>query len=169
MKKRVKLWKRISPRFKNTKPFSPQLYSPREKVQNYIWIFKIGDPDDKPSVPHGHAKDVGYRLDVWTGNIYPAGKERKNSIGKLKKKELRKLYADQGVIDFAKKQIEWYRETYPHINFYVPEWFVLKSEQPKLIVKSKEKQSSTFIFIGKAFINQYSSHIVRYTNTKPGQ
>ena len=80
MKKRVKLWKRISPRFKNTKPFSPQLYSPREKVQNYIWIFKIGDPDDKPSVPHGHAKDVGYRLDVWTGNIYPAGKERKNSI-----------------------------------------------------------------------------------------
>ena len=96
-------------------------------------------------------------------------KERKNSIGKLKKKELRKLYADQGFIDFAKKQIEWYRETYPHINFYVPEWFVLKSEQPKLIVKSKEKQSSTFIFIGKAFINQYSSHIVRYTNTKPGQ
>lgn len=111
-------------KLKSTKPFDHQLYSPREKVQNYIWIFKIGDPDDKPSVPHGHAKDVGYRLDVWTGNIYPAGKERKNSIGKLKKKELRKLYADQGFIDFAKKQIEWYRETYPHINFYVPDWFV---------------------------------------------
>lgn len=166
MGKRINLLKRISLKQKSTKPFDHQLYSPREKVQNYIWIFKIGDPDDKPSVPHGHAKDVGYRLDVWTGNIYPAGKERKNIIGKLKKRELRKLYADQGFIDFAKKQIEWYRETYPHINFYVPDWFVLKNEQPKLIVKSKEKEINTFIFIGKAFINQYDSPIVKYTNTK---
>ena len=157
MKKRIKLSKRISLKLKNTKTFSHQLYSPREKLQNYIWEFIIGDSDDKPSVPHGHAKGAGYRLDVWTGNIYPAGKERNKIIGKLNKKDLRKLYADQRFIDFAKKQIEWYRETYPHIIFYVPEWFVLKIEQPKSIVKSKEKQSNIFIFIGKAFINQYDS------------
>ena len=33
----------------------PQLYSPREKLQDCIWIFTIGDADDKPSVPHAHA------------------------------------------------------------------------------------------------------------------
>lgn len=56
MKKRIKLSKRISLKLKNTKTFSHQLYSPREKLQNYIWEFIIGDSDDKPSVPHGHAK-----------------------------------------------------------------------------------------------------------------
>lgn len=140
MEKRINLLNRISLKLKNTKSFSHQLYSPREKFQNCVWIFTIGDSDDKPSVPHGHAKDVGYRLDVWNGNIYPAGKERKNIIGRLKKKELHRLHTDQGFIDFAKKQIEWYRETYPHINFYVPEWFVLKNEQPKLIVKSQKNK-----------------------------
>lgn len=35
----------------------PQLYSPREKLQDCIWIFTIGDADDKPSVPHAHAQE----------------------------------------------------------------------------------------------------------------
>ena len=47
----------------------PQLYSPREKLQDCIWIFTIGDADDKPSVPHAHAQGTGYRLDAWTGEI----------------------------------------------------------------------------------------------------
>ena len=64
----------------------PQLYSPREKLQDCIWIFTIGDADDKPSVPHAHAQGTGYRLDAWTGDIYPAGSERKRTIGKLSKK-----------------------------------------------------------------------------------
>ena len=43
--------------------------------------FTIGDADDKPSVPHAHAQGTGYRLDAWTGDIYPAGSERKRTIG----------------------------------------------------------------------------------------
>lgn len=67
----------------------PQLYSPREKLQDCIWIFTIGDADDKPSVPHAHAQGTGYRLDAWTGDIYPTGSERKRTIGKLSKKSWR--------------------------------------------------------------------------------
>ena len=72
----------------------PQLYSPREKLQDCIWIFTIGDADDKPSVPHAHAQGTGYRLDAWTGDIYPAGSERKRTIVKLSKKELARLHSD---------------------------------------------------------------------------
>lgn len=158
MSRKGDLLKKISLKLKYKRSFIPKLYSPCVKLQNCVWIFTIGDPDDKPSVPHGHAKDVGYRLDVWTGNIYPAGKERKNTIGRLKTKELRKLYADKKFIDFAKKQISWYRLTYPHIKFYVPEWFELKTKQLQLTTKTKEKKIDTFIFIGKSIINQYRIH-----------
>lgn len=48
---------------------NPQLYTPREKLQNYVWVFKKGDADDHPSIPHAHSKEEGYRLDAWTGDI----------------------------------------------------------------------------------------------------
>lgn len=102
------------------------MYSPRDKFHNCTWIFTIGDADDKPSVPHAHAQEYGYRLDVWTGDIYPPGNERVKTIGKLKPKELKQLHSDKGFIDFAIKQINWYRETYPNISFFVPEWFKTK-------------------------------------------
>lgn len=130
----------------------PQLYSPHEKLQDCIWVFKLGDADDKPSVPHAHAQGKGYRLDAWTGDIYPAGTERKRTIGKLKKKEHAKLHSDPGFIDFAKKQIQWYRENNPHINFYVPEWFETEMKEARLVVVNKEHNVDTFIFVGKAQI-----------------
>lgn len=32
--------------------FGPRMYTPREKFQNRIWEFTIGDADDHPSIPH---------------------------------------------------------------------------------------------------------------------
>ena len=116
----------------------PQLYSPREKLQDCIWIFTIGDADDKPSVPHAHAQGTGYRLDAWTGDIYPAGSERKRTIGKLSKKELARLHSDPGFLKFARKQIQWYRENNPKINFYVPEWFTTLTRRSKLAAIKQE-------------------------------
>lgn len=130
-----------------------QLYSPREKLQNCIWKFTIGDADDKPSVPHAHAKEKGYRLDAWTGDVYPPGNERIRTIGKLKSKELSKLHKDPGFIDFAKKQIEWYREENPQISFYVPEWFELKNRQVRLGMMKQPKTVNKFVFIGKVSIH----------------
>ena len=122
----------------------PQLYSPREKLQDCIWIFTIGDADDKPLVPHAHAQGTGYRLDAWTGDIYPAGSERKRTIGKLSKKELARLHSDPGFLKFARKQIQWYRENNPKINFYVPEWFTTLTRRSKLAAIKQEGVAGVF-------------------------
>lgn len=139
-------------RVRTRKITGPQLYSPQEKLQDCIWIFKLGDVDDKPSVPHAHAQGKGYRLNAWTGDIYPAGTERERTIGKLKRKELAKLHMDPRFIDFAKKQIQWYRENNPHISFYVPEWFETEIKKVRLVISNQEYYVDTFIFVGKAHI-----------------
>ena len=156
MVRKGKLLKSVSSRFGNKTQYmhGPQKYSLREKLQSCIWIFTIGDADDKPSVPHAHAKDKGYKLDAWTGCIYPAGNEREKIIGKLKNKELYKLHSNPCFLAFAKKQIEWYRSANPHISFYVPEWFELKSKKSRFITMIQKKEVDKFVFLGRAFINQ---------------
>ena len=156
MLRKGKSIRRVSVRVSNniSKRFGPQLYSPHEKLQNCIWIFKIGDADDKPSVPHAHAQETGYRLDAWTGEIYPAGTERQKIIGKLTKRELNKLHRDSGFIKFAKKQIEWYQSEHPHISFFVPEWFRLKYMQVRLAGIRQEDEIEIFVFLGKAIIRK---------------
>ena len=132
------------------------MYSPREKLHNCIWTFTIGDPDDNPSVPHAHAVEYGYRLNAWTGDIFPAGSEREKTIGHLSRKELHTLQADQKFICFAKRQIEWYKATYPNICFFVPDWFEAKCKRVSLCTNKQEKENDTFVFIGKAIIHNHS-------------
>ena len=96
MKKKVRVRQRVSKvRVLRNEKTLPQrkMYTPRVKLCGCTWVFTIGDPDDKPSVPHAHAVDSGYRLDAWTGDIYPAGTERMQKIGKLKEKELHRLHS----------------------------------------------------------------------------
>ena len=132
----------------------PQLYTPREKLYNCIWEFTKGDPDDHPSVPHAHARGLGYRLNAWTGEIYPAGNDRTTVIGHLKKKELSRLYNDQKFIDFATDHILWYREAHPSISFFVPEWFELKHlSKKKVAFKKGEDDQGVFVFISESYIN----------------
>lgn len=132
--------------------FPPQLYVPREKLYNCLWIFKTSDPDDHPSVPHAHAQEKGYRLDVWTGDVYPAGNERKKIIGKLSKKDLQKLHSDEKFIDFAIKHVEWYRSQYPNRSFFLPEWFEIKLRQGRLSAKNNVDKNDVFVFAGNVVI-----------------
>lgn len=132
------------------------MYSPREKLQKCTWFFTIGDPDDNPSVPHAHAIENGHRLNAWTGDIFPAGSEREKTIGHLSRKELNTLHSDQNFIRFAQRQIKWYKETYPNIRFYVPDWFKEKCKRMNLRKSQQEKENDTFIFIGKAIIHNHS-------------
>lgn len=90
--------------FRKGKP-GPRAYTLREKIHNCTWVFTIGDADDHPSIPHGLAQEKGYRLDAWTGKIYPAGNERVNYIDLLDKKELGRLHKDSGFLKFAEKQV----------------------------------------------------------------
>ena len=134
--------------------YKPQLYSPKEKMQNCSWFFKVGDPDDHPSVPHAHDKEHGYRLDAWTGNIYPKGNERNKIIGKLSRRELSRLHSDQKFLEYAQKQIKWYRENYPNISFYVPDWVEPSLKMKKMQPYSKSNSNEFYIFLSKAIIKE---------------
>ena len=99
-------------------------------------------------MPHAHAQGTGYRLDAWTGDIYPAGSERKRTIGK----ELARLHSDPGFLKFARKQIQWYRENNPKINFYVPEWFTTLTRRSELATIKQEEVADVFAFVGKSHV-----------------
>ena len=91
-------------------------------------------------------------MNAWTGEIYPAGNEREKILGRLTTKELQMLHKDRGFLKFAKKQIEWYREEYPHIRFWVPEWFELTYMKVCKVDTGKENNVDKYVFIGKAYI-----------------
>ena len=140
----------IKSRRRQQSQFGPRMYTPREKLQNRIWEFTIGDADDHPSIPHAHARGSGERLNAWTGEIYQAGNDRVKIIGKLKKKELSRLHSDPRFIEFARNQIDWYRNTYPHLTFDVPDRFETKCRSSCLSMKRDENEITDFIFVGKA-------------------
>lgn len=149
MKKKIRVRLRVSKvRVLRNEKTLPQrkMYTPRVKLCGCTWVFTIGDPDDKPSVPHAHAVDSGYRLDAWSGDIYPAGTERMQKIGKLKQKDLRRLHSDPKFLAHAKKQIDWYREKYPTTHFYVPDWFTLSSLKMQLNTHTREAGSLVFLW-----------------------
>lgn len=152
MNKRRKFRKSNRLRYRIRNKIGPQLYSPRNKLRNCTWVFTIGDVDDNPSVPHAHAQEVGYRLNAWTGDIYPAGNERKKTIGNLTTRELKILHKDTKFLEFARKQIERYRSEYPHISFYVPKWFEEGYMRVCTARICKEDEVEVLIFRGKAII-----------------
>lgn len=128
----------------------PKLYSPKVRMFNCIWVFTLGDRDDNPSVPHAHDRVHGYRLNAWTGEIYPAGRDRKNIIGTLSKKERRRLYTDIKFLNFAQKQIEWYQKEFPRITFFIPDWFRAKCLMKRTEVDLKRNTIEEYTFIGEA-------------------
>ena len=148
-----------SKKIRNKASGKVELYSfkPREKLQNCTWKFTLGDVDDYPSVPHAHAIENGYRLNAWTGEIYPKGKERRKAIGHLSKKEFKILHSDFRFREFAQKQIYWYRETYPDVSFYVPDWFEPKTLKFSSKILRNDSVIKSFIFRGSFIPNTEES------------
>jgi hypothetical protein len=61
------------------------------KVGGYNWQFNKSDPDFWPSEFHGHELSEPLKIDAIDGDIYRVTDRKK--IGKLSKKELRRLHA----------------------------------------------------------------------------
>lgn len=73
--------------------------------------FRVGDPDDEPSIPHGHYKDQKYpKLDAYRGGVFDRNKVR---IRKEPPKRMIALWNDQKFRDFALKAIKQYQTSYP--------------------------------------------------------
>lgn len=123
-------------------------YRIKEKYYGYCWEITVGDPDDHPSVPHAHSKETGCRLNVWTGEIYPKGNERKKVLKKIKPSSLNILHNDEKFIEIAIKQIEWYRSYNPLIKFYVPDWFIRKHlTKQEAIYKKRNIDFKKYMFL----------------------
>lgn len=124
-------------------------YTPRERMWNCIWDFILGDEDDHPSVPHAHAREGGYRLDAWNGLIYPAGNERKRTIGKLKRKELDKLHNDSRFRDFAADHIQWYKSAHPQykgedIPLWMKDYIAQQTSTHKISLMKNQRTQFSF-------------------------
>lgn len=66
-----------------------QRYRPEIKIYKLKWEFHQYDDDPWPSVPHGHALEADYVLQLWSGNVYH--KITRRYIGRASKKEISKL------------------------------------------------------------------------------
>lgn len=59
---------------------------------NGIWDFRLNDPDDWPSKPHGHNREKKLKINPFTGAIFDVQKGQKaEPIKTLKAKELQSL------------------------------------------------------------------------------
>lgn len=76
------------------------------------WEFHKADPDDKPSVPHGHGIQDGLlKLDVYRGYIFNVNKGLTTPCCRESKKYIKLIWNTQGFREFAREIIEYYITT----------------------------------------------------------
>ena len=96
------------------KPHVIRGFDAPENIKRMRWYFHEYDPDDKPSVPHGHSYEGNYKLNPWTGEVYEVINKKLIFRGKAKDKELATLLENEDFIQFAQKEKEWYKQEYPY-------------------------------------------------------
>ena len=109
------------------------LYRPRFLLYKMNWEFHKTDKDDIICIPHGDSigGDKKYQLNPYTGVVY----HKKKEIGKLHKKEYKRLWADEKFFDFVEEARKVYLERKPHA--VLPDMPILVSER-KRITKCKK-------------------------------
>lgn len=76
------------------------------------WIMHEHDADiNDPSCPHCHAKEKNWKLNIYTGEIFDYT-NGKTYIGKISKKEMKKLWNQKGFINLVARERKWYEDTY---------------------------------------------------------
>lgn len=91
------------------------------RVLSTKWVFIKGDPDNYPSVPHGHYETKGKpwpKLDPYTGRAFKAKDQEEDRL-RLTKKEMADLWNDRTFRSFCLEHIAWYYEAYPYYRFRV--------------------------------------------------
>ena len=69
----------------------PRLITEKKlKVAGYVWEFHKNDPDNWPSLLHGHDYEQGLKIDAITGDIFVVATKQKYAT--LKKKKLENLH-----------------------------------------------------------------------------
>ena len=83
------------------------------------WVFTIGDPDSRPSVPHGHLESKKNRhpkLNPYVGRAFL--QDRSEDIPRrLNKRELVVLWSNEGFRAHCSDQIGWFMAREPNFDW----------------------------------------------------
>lgn len=85
------------------------------------WYFTGADPDNYPSVPHGHyqsASNSWPKLNPYTGRVF-ARKHQEDSSKRLTKKDMRTLWRNVAFRNFCRAHVMWYMQKYNYHRFPV--------------------------------------------------
>lgn len=94
------------------------------------WVFTKSDPDDYPSVPHGHYESQNRKwpkLNPYTGKVFVA-KNQEDKSRKLNKKQMKIIWSEAKFRAFCREMVVWYLEKNPLYRFTVmhplrmPKW-----------------------------------------------
>jgi len=84
------------------------------------WKFTIGDPDNFPSIPHGHSeKNTKIKLDCYLGYTFDTQNGNKH-LKRESKEYIIKLWNDIKFRDFAINHIDWFIDSSPSHIWRVP-------------------------------------------------
>ena len=83
------------------------------------WYFTGSDPDNYPSVPHGHYQNENNKwpkLNPYTGRVFSKKYQEVTSM-RLTKIDMKKLWSDVNFRNFCRAHILWYMQNHSHYTF----------------------------------------------------
>lgn len=87
------------------------------------WLFRVGDPDFFPSIPHGHGvRNSKVKLDCYLGYYYDTRiiDPKKRIVGRESREYIIDLWNNEKFRTLALNSIDWYLNSFPHFVWRVP-------------------------------------------------
>ena len=85
-------------------------YDPRYKINGLKWTVHKNDVDPYPSIPHMHAKEKPYVLNIYDGSVYD--KINRKYVSSITKKDLKNIWEDEKMFEL----IMFNRDNYSNKN-----------------------------------------------------
>lgn len=102
----------------------PVMYFITSKAGNFTnWLFRVGDPDFFPSIPHGHGvRNSKVKLDCYLGYFYDTRivDPKKRNVGRESREYIIDLWNNDKFRTLAINSIDWYLNSFPHFVWRVP-------------------------------------------------
>lgn len=87
------------------------------------WLFRVGDPDFFPSIPHGHGvNNSKIKLDCYLGYFYDVRivDPKKKNVGRETRQYIIDLWNNDKFRTLAINCIDWYLDRFPKFRWRVP-------------------------------------------------
>lgn len=123
------------------------------QIQGHKWIMHEHDADiNDPSCPHLHAKDINWKLDIYTGYMYSY--PEKKYVGKASKKEMKNLWKQKDFVELVLRERLWYEKEYHSKN---PQRYPIL---PSVSVSCKHKK--LYVRVSKKWIRKQVPYYAKW-------